>query len=90
MRRAQVLAFVAGFETFHALAHAYFGLSGRSFPSRVLGLRVTPTLHAASAVLHAGLRLLWGRERPGKRAPSRVHRNASRRATTELVRAQRV
>jgi hypothetical protein len=66
MRRSQILAFFAGFETFHALTHAYFGLSGKGFPSRVAGLRVTPTLHAASAVLHAGIALALGTRATGE------------------------
>ena len=62
-KRAPLFTFFAGFEAFHALTHAYLGLSGthvKGHPAELLGIRVTPTFHGIAAVLHAGIAFALG------------------------------
>lgn len=60
--RRQLYAFFAGVETFHALVHAYFSITKADIkhPVELLGVRVTPRLHAGAAVVNAAIALGLG------------------------------
>lgn len=52
MNRMKELAkFASGFEAFHALANAYFWMSGMSL--MLFGVATTPQMHLASALVNA-------------------------------------
>lgn len=53
--RHALIWFLAGFETLHAFAHAYFGLSNTpmTHPPELVGIRATPKFRAVSAIAAA-------------------------------------
>ncbi len=57
--RTRIITFLAGFETFHALLHAYLGTSKRTrlqgHPVEELGIKVTPRFHMISAVANGAV-----------------------------------
>ncbi len=55
---AEVISFLAGVETFHAIVHAYLGLSKtkvKGHPAELLGINVDPTFHAIAVLLNAAV-----------------------------------
>ena len=54
-KRDQMFAFAAGFQTYHSIAHAYFALTKtkvKGHPAELLGIAMTPTVHAIAAVVN--------------------------------------
>lgn len=86
MARLRVPTFLAGFEAFHALTHAYLGLSKRTkligHPAERLGIAVTPRFHAIAAVVNAAIAVGLGAWawRSSRVVPDRGN-NARARAT---------
>jgi hypothetical protein len=62
--RTRIITFLAGFETFHALLHAYLGTSKRTrlqgHPVEELGIKVTPRFHMISAVANGAVAIALG------------------------------
>lgn len=53
--RRRLYAYLAGIQTFHALAHAYLSVTRTDIehPAELLGIRVTPRFHAVAAAANA-------------------------------------
>lgn len=56
--RKEIAKFACGFETFHALFHAYLLLSRTPF--RLLGIEATPTLNVVGLVLNMVVAIALG------------------------------
>lgn len=60
--RTQLLGFLAGAEAFHALVHAYLSITKTHIehPVERLGIKATPTFHAAAALVNGAIALGLG------------------------------
>ncbi|MBY0507740.1 MAG: hypothetical protein K2X03_27760 [Bryobacteraceae bacterium] len=52
-----MITFLAGVETFHALTHAYLSMTRTRIPhpAELLGIKVTPKVHAIAAVVNGAI-----------------------------------
>lgn len=57
-RKKEIAKFVCGAETFHAVVHTYFWLTGTTLT--VFGITQTPTLNMAGGVINALIALVLG------------------------------
>jgi hypothetical protein len=56
--KALAFTFFSGFETFHTLIHAYFGVSAAEIvghPAELLGFTVNPTFHVFGTLINAAI-----------------------------------
>jgi hypothetical protein len=58
MEKREIAKFFCGFETFHALFHAYLWFSGTTFIA--FGITATPNWSIAGVVVNAGLAVALG------------------------------
>lgn len=57
-RKTDVAKFFCGFETFHALGHGYFWLSGH--PDTFLGITAVPAWNMVGTLLNAAIAIFLG------------------------------
>lgn len=62
--RTRIITFLAGFEAFHALLHAYLGASKRTrlegHPVEELGIKATPRFHTVAAIANGAVAIALG------------------------------
>lgn len=57
-RKKEVAKFFCGFETFHALFHAYLWMSGTAFTA--FGIAATPAWNMAGTIFNGGIAVVLG------------------------------